>query len=53
MQVIRSDSIVPPHLEAARMQLLSPMIRSKADGVALMRARWDAERRLHEMRKDN
>jgi len=51
--VIRSDALVPPHLEAARMQLLSPMIRSKADGAALMRARWDAERRLHELRKND
>jgi len=51
--VIRSDALVPPHLGAARMQLLSPMIRSKADGAALMRARWDAERRLHELRKSD
>ncbi|KIM84641.1 hypothetical protein PILCRDRAFT_818225 [Piloderma croceum F 1598] len=49
--VIRSDALVPPHIEAARMQLLSPIIRSKADGAALMRARWDAERKLREMRK--
>jgi hypothetical protein len=46
LQVIRSDALMPPHLEAARMQLLSPMIRSKADGAVLTRARWDAERRL-------
>jgi hypothetical protein len=51
MKVIRSDALVPPHIEAARMQLLSPIIRSKADGAALMRARWDAERKLLEMRK--
>lgn len=50
-QVIRSDTLVPPHVEAARLQLLSPIIRTKADGVALMRARWDAERRLRELRK--
>jgi hypothetical protein len=51
MKVIRSDALVPPHIEAARMQILSPIIRSKADGAALMRARWDAERKLREMRK--
>jgi len=51
--VIRSDALVSPHLEAARLQLLSPMIRSKADGAAFMRARWDAERKLHESRKSD
>jgi len=51
--VIRSDALVPPHLEAARMQLLPPIVRSKADGAALMRARWAAERRLHETRKSD
>jgi len=49
--VIRSDTLVPPHVEAARLQLLSPIIRTKAEGVALMRARWDTERRLRELRK--
>ena len=51
-QVIRSDALVPPHMEAARVQLLAPMIRSRADGASLMKARWDAERRSHEMHKN-
>ena len=51
-QVIRSDALVPPHMEAARVQLLAPMIRSRTDGASLMKARWDAERRSHEMHKN-
>lgn len=48
-QVIRSDSgLLSPQAEAARMQLLAPMIRSRADGAAIMRARWEAERRSYE-----
>ncbi|KAF8887783.1 reactive mitochondrial oxygen species modulator 1-domain-containing protein [Infundibulicybe gibba] len=53
--VIRSDSpmiMIPPHLQAARLQLLAASagevpteVRSKAEGFAIMRARWDAERR--------
>ncbi|TFK40905.1 reactive mitochondrial oxygen species modulator 1-domain-containing protein [Crucibulum laeve] len=45
--VIRSDSLIPPHLQAAQLQLLSPAlnVRSKAEGFQLMRARWEAERR--------
>ncbi|KAI0063216.1 hypothetical protein BV25DRAFT_1899539 [Artomyces pyxidatus] len=42
--VIRNDSLLPPHLEAARMQLLPPVVRARAEGAALVRARWDAER---------
>ncbi|PPQ98881.1 hypothetical protein CVT24_003512 [Panaeolus cyanescens] len=42
--VIRSDSLVPPHLQAAQMQLASS-VRSRSEGAALMRARWEAERR--------
>ncbi|TFK57578.1 hypothetical protein OE88DRAFT_1651378 [Heliocybe sulcata] len=45
--VIRSDSVLPPHMEAARLQLLSPAIRSRADGAALIKARWEAEKRQH------
>lgn len=46
-QVIRTDSLLPPHLQAAQIQLLAPAlnIRSKAEGFQLMRARWQAERR--------
>ncbi|KAH9921443.1 reactive mitochondrial oxygen species modulator 1-domain-containing protein [Fomitopsis serialis] len=43
--VIRNDSHLPPHLEAARLQMASPLLRTRADGLALMRSRWDAERR--------
>jgi len=41
--VIRNDAILPPHLEAARL-LLPPVIRARADGAALVRARWEAEK---------
>ncbi|KAI0700438.1 reactive mitochondrial oxygen species modulator 1-domain-containing protein [Cytidiella melzeri] len=40
--VIRNDA--PPHLEAAQM-LLPPMLRPRGEGVALMKARWEIERR--------
>ncbi|EPQ61033.1 hypothetical protein GLOTRDRAFT_69186 [Gloeophyllum trabeum ATCC 11539] len=43
--VIRTDSALPPHLEAARLQLLSPAIRSRAEGAALIKQRWEAEKR--------
>lgn len=42
--VIRNDGLLPPHMEAARLQLLPPLVRSKAEGAMLVRARWDAER---------
>ena len=44
-QVIRSDGLLPPHLQA--MQQLTPalIVRSRADGVSLMRSRWAAEKR--------
>ncbi|PCH33269.1 hypothetical protein WOLCODRAFT_63062 [Wolfiporia cocos MD-104 SS10] len=42
--VIRNDADLPPHLEAARLQLTSPMMRSRAEGVSLMRRRWELER---------
>jgi hypothetical protein len=46
IQVIRSDSLIPPHLEAAHLQLMhsAPRIRSKDEGFQLMKARWLAER---------
>ena len=44
MQVIRNDSRL--QVEAARLQMAAPiMLRTRADGLALMRSRWDAERR--------
>ncbi|KAI0047644.1 hypothetical protein FA95DRAFT_1572364 [Auriscalpium vulgare] len=42
--VIRNDALLPPHLEAARLQLLPPVVRARAEGAAMVRARWDAER---------
>ncbi|KAF9454962.1 hypothetical protein P691DRAFT_792069 [Macrolepiota fuliginosa MF-IS2] len=44
--VIRSDSMIPPHLEAAHIQLMhsTSRIRSRDEGFQLMRARWQAER---------
>ncbi|KAG5654289.1 subunit of TIM23 translocase complex [Sphagnurus paluster] len=44
--VIRTDSMIAPHLQAAQLQLLAPAmnIRSKAEGFHLMRARWETER---------
>ncbi|KAH9994414.1 reactive mitochondrial oxygen species modulator 1-domain-containing protein [Russula vinacea] len=42
--VIRNDSLLPPHIEAARLQLLPPVVRARAEGATLMRARWAAER---------
>jgi len=45
-QVIRSDAMIPPHLQAAHLQLAPAfMVRSRAEGAQLMKARWDAERR--------
>lgn len=43
-QVIRNDALLPPHMEAARLQLLPPLVRTKAEGAILIRSRWDAER---------
>ncbi|KAJ7171880.1 reactive mitochondrial oxygen species modulator 1-domain-containing protein [Mycena crocata] len=42
--VIRNDSAI---LEAAHLQLMppTPVIRSRAEGFQLMRARWEEERR--------
>ncbi|KAH7883929.1 reactive mitochondrial oxygen species modulator 1-domain-containing protein [Phlebopus sp. FC_14] len=42
--VIRNDALLPPHMEAAQMQFLSPLVRSKTEGALLVRARWDAEK---------
>lgn len=41
--VIRSDSLLPPHLQAAQMQL-AMNVRSRAEGYQLMRARWETEK---------
>lgn len=43
--VIRNDAQLPPHFEAARLQLTSPMMQSRAEGLTLMKRRWDAERK--------
>ncbi|KIM47962.1 hypothetical protein M413DRAFT_439656 [Hebeloma cylindrosporum] len=45
--VIRSDSMVSPHLQAAHMQLLSSSgysVHSRAEGAQLIKARWESER---------
>jgi len=45
MQVIRSDSIITPQLQAAQMQLAPAFsMHSRAEGAKLMKARWEAER---------
>lgn len=55
-QVIRSDSsLLPPHLEAAHIQLMqsASRIRSKNEGFQLMRTRWQAERQRLEKSAEN
>lgn len=44
-QVIRNDA--PPHWEAARLQLVSPVMRSRNEGLAIMKARWELEKARH------
>jgi len=48
--VIRNDSLVPPHVQAAQMQLFSPVLRSRAEGASLMKATWEAEKRRQQTR---
>ena len=43
VQVIRNDGELPPHLVAARLQLSSPVMRTRSEGLASMRARWAME----------
>ncbi|GBE78473.1 reactive mitochondrial oxygen species modulator 1-domain-containing protein [Sparassis latifolia] len=42
--VIRNDTALPPHLEAARLQFTSPIVRSRNEGIAMMKRRWDMEK---------
>jgi len=45
--VIRNDSnqiLIPAHLVALQMQL-SPILRTRAEGAAKVRATWEAEKR--------
>ncbi|KAI1797525.1 reactive mitochondrial oxygen species modulator 1-domain-containing protein [Ganoderma leucocontextum] len=42
--VIRNDGELPPQLEAARLQLSSPMVRTRSEGFANMRLRWEMEK---------
>ncbi|EGO02760.1 hypothetical protein SERLA73DRAFT_176117 [Serpula lacrymans var. lacrymans S7.3] len=51
--VIRNDALLPPHMQAAHAQLLAPMIRSRADGMTLMRARWETEKRREDVWRSN
>jgi len=41
--VIRNDSLIPPHLQAVQQQL-AVNVRSRADGIQLMKARWEMEK---------
>ncbi|KAI0033726.1 reactive mitochondrial oxygen species modulator 1-domain-containing protein, partial [Vararia minispora EC-137] len=43
--VIRNDTNValPPHLEA-RLRMLPPLVRSRTEGAAMIRARWESEK---------
>ncbi|KAF8912909.1 reactive mitochondrial oxygen species modulator 1-domain-containing protein [Gymnopilus junonius] len=45
-KVIRSDAI-PAQFQAAQLQLASPVyaVHSRAEGLQVMKARWEAERR--------
>lgn len=40
--VIRNDA--PPQWEAARLQLAAPVLRSRNEGFAIMKARWQLEK---------
>ncbi|KAH9846627.1 reactive mitochondrial oxygen species modulator 1-domain-containing protein [Lenzites betulinus] len=42
--VIRNDGKLPAHLEAARMQLASPVMMSRAEGLSNMRLQWALEK---------
>ncbi|KIM62201.1 hypothetical protein SCLCIDRAFT_1215261 [Scleroderma citrinum Foug A] len=42
--VIRNEGDLPAHLQAAQIQLMSPVVRSRYEGAMLMRARWEAEK---------
>ncbi|KAF4572529.1 subunit of TIM23 translocase complex [Pleurotus pulmonarius] len=45
-QVIRTDTLIPPHLQAVQMQLTPAMVlRSRIEGARLVRERWAAERK--------
>jgi len=48
--VIRNDSAVSSQLEAARLRLAaaSPVMRSRAEGAAMIRRRWEMEKKLHQ-----
>ncbi|KAF9015421.1 reactive mitochondrial oxygen species modulator 1-domain-containing protein [Cyathus striatus] len=52
--VIRSDTLIPPYLQAAHMQMLAPAvsIRSKSEGFQLMKSRWEAERLRHAQQRE-
>ena len=45
LQVIRNDT--PPHWEATRLQLTSPIVHSRNEGLAIMKARWELEKARH------
>ncbi|KAI0688064.1 reactive mitochondrial oxygen species modulator 1-domain-containing protein [Cerioporus squamosus] len=41
--VIRNDGQLPAHLEAARMPQASPILQSRSEGLASIRAQWARE----------
>ncbi|KDQ20424.1 hypothetical protein BOTBODRAFT_50529 [Botryobasidium botryosum FD-172 SS1] len=43
--VIRNEELMSPTMQAARAQLLPPLVFSKAQGAAWMRARWAQEKK--------
>lgn len=52
-QVIRTDALMPPHMEALLAQQRRPMppiIHSRASGADIIRARWEAEKQKQKQR---
>ncbi|KAJ7596604.1 reactive mitochondrial oxygen species modulator 1-domain-containing protein [Mycena floridula] len=51
--VIRNDTLLPAHMQAAQMQMLTPAlsVKSRSEGFQLMRARWEEEKRNQSNRR--
>ncbi|KAL4250093.1 MGR2 family protein [Abortiporus biennis] len=47
--VIRNDGELPPHWEAARLQFSPMNIHSRSQGISMMKARWDMEKRKEQL----
>jgi hypothetical protein len=52
-KVIRTDGQLGTSPYAARMQLLPPLVASRAEGVALLKARWAEEKRREDLYKSS